>query len=113
MSIDTEESDNLTLKGRLSIGNAKIIYDKISTSLKTSDYLNIYLSETDEIDLAFLQILYSLLAITHRTEKEISVFIDEPGGIKDLIVKAGLDTHFRINTDPEGTCFQIEGIYHE
>lgn len=111
MSIDTEKSDNLTLQGRLSIGNAQVIYDKIRTLLKTPNCLNIYLSEIHEIDLAFLQILYSLLSTAHKNKKRMSVFIDNPGKIKDLISKAGFETLFSITADPRGTCFQIEGIY--
>ena len=111
MSSSTEKAEKLTLKGRLSIGNAQKIYDQVRTSLKTSDYLNIYLSEISEIDLAFLQILYYLLATTNRSGKGMSVFIDEPGGIWDLIVKAGFESHFSVDIGRGGTDFQIEGNF--
>ena len=113
MSSNTKGLGKLALKGRFSIGNAQKIYDQVRTSLKASNYLNIYLSETVEFDLAFLQILYSLLSTAHKSGKGISVFIDKPEGIWDLIVKAGFKTHFSINIDPTGTDHRIEGIFDE
>ena len=100
MSSSTEKAEKLTLKGRLTIGNAQKIYNQILAAFKNIKHLKIYLSEISEIDLAFLQILYYLLATTNRSGKGMSVFIDEPEGIWDLIVKAGFETHFSINNDP-------------
>ena len=111
MSSKTERAEELRLKGRLTIGNAQKIYDQVRKSLKTSDYLNIYLSEISEIDLAFLQILYSLLSTAHRLGRKMSVFIDDPEVIWYVIVKTGFETHLSINIDPPGTDFQIEGIF--
>jgi anti-anti-sigma regulatory factor len=111
MSRNTEGTEKLTLKERLTIGNAQKIYEQVRVSFKNSVYLKIYLSEISEIDLAFLQILYSLLATAHRLGKKISVFIDDPTAIWDLIVKAGFESHFSINPDLPGTDFQIEGIF--
>ena len=111
MSSNTEGLEKLALKGRFSIGNAQKIHDQVRVSLKTSNYLNIYLSEISEIDLAFLQILYSLLATAHRKGKAMSVFVDNPVVIWDIIVKAGFENHFSVNVDPGGAGFQIEGNF--
>ncbi len=111
MSSNTEELKKLTLKGRFGIGNAQTIYDQVRVSLKTSNYLNIYLSEISEIDLSFLQILYSLLATAFRKGKEMSVFVDNPVVIWDIIVNAGFESHFSVNVDPDGANFQIEGNF--
>ena len=111
MSSNTEGLEKLALKGRFSIGNAQKIYDQVRAPLKTSNYLNIYLSEISEIDMAFLQILYSLLATAFRKGKEMSVFVDNPVVIWDIIVKAGFENHFSVNVDPGGAGFQIEGNF--
>lgn len=113
MDNNTGKVEKLTLQGRLTIENTQKIYDQVKTSFNNLDYLKIYLSETSEIDLAFLQILYSLLAKAHRLGKKISVFINDPEVIWNLIVEAGFETHFRINIDPSGTDPQIEGIFDE
>ena len=113
MSSNTEGLEKLTLKGRFSIGNSQKIYDQVRISLKTSNYLNIDLSETVEFDLAFLQILYSLLTTTHKMGKKISVFIDNPKTIWEIILKAGFDTHISISKTPTGDNFRIEGIFNE
>ena len=111
MSKNTEGLEKLALKGRFGIGNAQTIYDQVRTSLKTSNYLTIYLSEISEIDLAFLQILYSLFANAFRKGKEISVFVDNPVVIWNIIVKAGFENHFSVNVDPGGSKFKIEGNF--
>ena len=113
MSSKTERAEKLTLKGRLNIANVQKTYDKIREAYNISDCLNVYLPGTSEIDLAFLQVLYSLMASAHKFGKNISVFIDGPVEIRDLIVKAGFETRFSISKTPTGDDFRIEGISDE
>lgn len=111
MGSNIEGLEKLTLKGRISIGNAQQIYTQIRALLKEPIGLNIYLSEIIEIDLAFLQILYSILLAAGRKDKELSVFIDDPTTIWDLVVKAGFENYFNIIACPGGADFQIEGNF--
>ena len=111
MSSNSEGLEKLALKGRFSIGNAQKIYDQVKMSIKTSNYLNVYLSETVEFDLAFLQILFSLLASAHIKGNALSVFIDEPERIQDIIVKAGFENYFSVDANPAGADFKIEGNF--
>ena len=107
------KTENITLKGRLSIGNSQKIYDRIYAVFKSSDNLEIYLFENSEIDFAFLQIIYSLFADGRRLGKKMSVFIDNPKTIWEIILKAGFDTHISISKTPTGDNFRIEGIFNE
>ena len=111
MISNTERAEKLILKGRLTIGNAQEIFSRVWRSFDNIRDLKIYLYENTEIDLAFLQILFSLFKDAHRLNKNLSVLIDDPTVIWNLIVKAGFETHFRINPDPKGTDFQIEGNF--
>lgn len=113
MASNIERPEELILKGRLTIGNAQEIFTKIWGFFDNTGDLKLYLYENSEMDLSFLQILFSLLEASHRLKKNMSVHIDEPGGIWDLIVKAGFETHLSIDIDPKGTDFQIEGIFDE
>ena len=111
MSSNSKELEKFELKGRLCIGNIQNIYAQVLTSIKTSNCLNLYLSEISEIDLAFLQVLYSSFKTAHKKGKEMSVFIDEPEGIRDIIIKAGFENHLSVHADPGGADFQIEGNF--
>ena len=105
--------ERLTLKGRLNIGNAQKIYTQIKTAYDGSESLMIFLTEIKEMDLAFIQILYSLLGTAHKFGEKVSVFINDPETIWSPIAAAGFQTHFSINTTPQGTDFRIEGVFDE
>ncbi len=113
MSSKTERVEKLTLKGRLNIGNAQKIYTQIKAAYDGSESLMIFLTEIKEMDLAFIQILYSLLGAAYKLGKKVSVFIDDPETIWSPIAGAGFETHFSIDIDSPGTDFRIEGIFDE
>jgi hypothetical protein len=66
-----------------------------------------------EIDLAFIQILYSLLGADHKMGKKISVFIDDPSALLSLLERGGLESYFEINGGPQESGFRIEGKFDE
>ncbi|MBE9546983.1 MAG: STAS domain-containing protein [Proteobacteria bacterium] len=105
-----EKKAKLTLSGRLTIENAQKICDELQSSFENSFNPEIFLTEIEEIDLSFLQILYSLILTAHKLEKKISVFIDDPELINKLLVAGGFESHFRIKKDQSGTNSLIEGI---
>ncbi len=111
MISNTERAEELILKGKLTVGNTQEIFTRVWRSFDNTMDLKIYLYENTEIDLAFLQILFSLFEAAHRLNKNLSVLIDDPTVIWDLIVKAGFETHFSIDIDPTGTDFHIESNF--
>ena len=111
MISNTERPEELILEGSLTIGNAQEIFTRVWKSFENTGDLKIYLYNNTEIDLAFLQILFSLLEACHRLNKNISVHIDNPAIIRDLIVGAGFETHLSIDKDPTGTDFYIESDF--
>ena len=109
-----EKKTKLTLSGRLTIENAQMICDELQTSFENS-YNNelgpeIFLTEIEEIDLSFLQILYSLILTAYKLKKKIAVFIDDPELINRTLVKGGFESHFRIKKELSGSNSLIEGI---
>ena len=113
MNNETVKVDKFTLEGRLTIGDVQKKYEQIMEYFKGNNNLEIFLPETSEIDLTFLQILYSLLATAHKSGKNISVLTKNSDVLWSVIVNAGFETHFSINIDPESEIFQIEGNFNE
>ncbi len=113
MSSQIENTGKIKLNGRLNIGNAQNIYTQIQTAPDGSESLMIYLSEIKEMDLAFIQILYSLLGAANKKGKKMLVFIDVPETIWNPIAEAGFENHFRINSGSSGTDFLLEGIFND
>ena len=111
MTSNTERQGELILKGRLTIGNAQEIFTRIWGVFDNTGDLKLYLYENTEMDLSFLQILFSLLEASHRLKKNMSVLIDDPGIIWDLIEKAGFENYFSIDIDQTGTDFHIESNF--
>ena len=106
-----ERSEELILKGRLTIGNAQEIFTKIWVFFDNTENFKLYLYENTEMDLSFLQILFSLLEASHRLDKNMSVCIDDPAVLQDLIVKTGFEANFSIDKDQSGTDFHIESKF--
>ena len=111
MISNTDRPEEIILKGSLTIGNAQEIFTRVWKSFENTRNLKIYLYNNTEIDLAFLQILFSLLEACHRLKKSLSVHIDDPSIIRDLIIEAGFETHLSIDKDPTGTDFHIESNF--
>ena len=105
-----EKKAKLTLSGRLTIENAQMICDELQTSFENSFNPEIFLTEIEEIDLSFLQILYSLILTAYKLKKKITIFIDDPELINRTLVKGGFESHFRIKKGLSGSNSLIEGI---
>lgn len=111
MISNTERPEELILKGDLTIRNAQAIFTRVWGFFDNTGDFKLYLYKNTEIDLAFLQILFSLLESSHRLKKNMSVHIDDPAVIWDLIVKTGFEANFNINKDQTGTDYYIESIF--
>lgn len=110
----SKRTQRLTLKGRLNISNAQEINKKIRNFCEKSERGKIFLNKVEEVDLSFIQILYSLVRGNGKPgNSNVSVSVDNPELIHKSVVEAGLDSFFKIVPDNSGKRFIIEGAADE
>ena len=75
--------------GQLNINNIEKIAKDLKTNLNFGNSLNIVIKKVENIDLAFIQLIYSLKIKGKKEQNEVSISIDIPKDLKNLIINAG------------------------
>ena len=73
-----KKEKNITLEGDLSLKNIKQIKSKLQKETNTKDKLNIYIKNTENIDITIIQLLISIT----NEHKNITIDSDIPDAVK-------------------------------
>ncbi len=86
----------ITVSGNLSLNNSEGIKKQLNTAIKKHDDIHLEIKNADELDLSFLQILFSLIAYCHEENKKITHTAYLSQEQKQLLEHAGFKTLINI-----------------
>lgn len=87
-----EKTIKLSYKEELSIQFAEKFYKEIQNNFKENKKIEIYVKDTNCIDLTFIQLLYSLKKSALDSEKTILFHFEMDKESEQLLANAGLTT---------------------
>ena len=81
---------NIIFSGQLTINNVDKIFDSLKSNIKNNiKSMNILTEKVENIDLTFIQLIYSIIASSKKNGFEVSTSIIVPEDLKLLIINAG------------------------
>ncbi|MGQ8338484.1 hypothetical protein ACUNWD_18150 [Sunxiuqinia sp. A32] len=92
---DKDVVQQISFKGELLLGNQSRVKETLSVlDLSSCNKLEIQLSEVSDLDLAFLQVLYSFLSNLKKLKIKYSITWPDDTELVGLIDRSGLANNF-------------------
>jgi ABC-type transporter Mla MlaB component len=79
----------LEFSGQLNINNIEKITENLKANLKTGKSLHIKTKDIENLDLTFIQLVYSLIKQRKNEGIEVNTSINVPKELKQLIINSG------------------------
>ena len=80
---------NIVFSGQLTIYNIEKIVESLKSNLKKYKFVNILTEGVENIDLSFVQLLYSIMKSGKKDGYEVNLSINIPDDLKILLNNAG------------------------
>jgi len=89
-----ESKVNITFRNELTIFSIEDIKDKVVNAVTTNDQIDFVLKDVKNMDLSFIQLIYSIKLTAKKYNKKVSFNISLSDDLMNLFINSGLGKLF-------------------